>query len=112
MLMKLAPCHAGTGGEPNVAEKEQRGDRDEGFSIPIDWSISIDDEGRATVDDAPGRITAESDSKQGSIPGQGRLPQLPSADKKGKQDGGEPISPHRAHDIDLLHMSIVKGAAQ
>ena len=110
--MVLASCHADTGGKPNVAEKEQRGDRAEGFSIPIDWSISIDDEGRATVEDAPGRITADSDSKQGSTPRQGRLPQLPSADKKGKQDGGEPISPHRAHSIDLLQMSIVKGVCQ
>ncbi len=55
----------------------------------MDWSITIDDEGRATVDDAPGRITSGTDEKHGSEGGQGcRLPSAP-ADKEGKQNGGK-----------------------
>ena len=63
--------------------------RAEGFSIPVDWGISIDDEGHATVDDASGRITADTDSKHGGKDGDGgRLPDAP-ANRETKENGGE-----------------------
>ena len=70
-------------------EQGRKGTRAEGFSIPVDWNISIDDEGHATVDDASGRITADTDSNHGSKEGDsGRLPGLP-ADREKKEDGGK-----------------------
>ena len=71
----------------SVTEQGQEGASAEGFSIPVDWSISIDDAGHATVDDAPGRITA--DSKHDTTGGENsRLPNLP-ADKEKKQNGNK-----------------------
>ena len=70
-------------------EQGQKSAKAEGFSIPVDWSITIDDEGHATVDDAPGRVVAGTDEKHGSEGGQSsRMPNAP-ADGEGKQNGGK-----------------------
>lgn len=82
-----------------VTGQGQEGASAEGFSIPVDWSISIDDAGHATVDDAPGRIA--SDSKHDSEGGQnGRLHKLP-ADKEKKRNGskGDPPLTHQRAQI-------------
>ena len=60
----------------------------EGFSIPVDWSISIDDEGYATVDDRHGRMTAG--DEQDAAAGQGTV--LAGAKRSvGKPEDGEPV---------------------
>ena len=66
--------------------------RAEDFSIPIDWSISIDDEGRATVDEGPGRIMAGSKNKQGKASGQNSAPPQTPAGKDKKQDEGDQLT--------------------
>ena len=62
----------------------------EGVSIPVDWSISIDDEGRATVDDRQGRIAAGAGDEQGAAAGQGAV--LAGAKRSGgRPEDGEPV---------------------
>ena len=64
----------------------------EDSSIPIDWSISIDDEGNATVDEGPGRIVAGSDNKQGKASSQDSAPPQTPAGIAKKQDEGEQLT--------------------
>ncbi len=58
----------------------------EDFSIPIDWNISIDDEGRTTVDEGPGMITAGGNNKQGKASGQNSA-QSETPEGKDKKQG-------------------------
>ena len=61
-----------------------------GSSIPIEWSISIDDEGHATVDDRQGRMTAGAGDEQGAAAGQGAV--LAGAKRKGERpEDGEAV---------------------
>ena len=85
----------------SVTEQGQEGASAEGFSIPVDWSISIDDAGHATVEDAPGRITAA--SKHDSAGGEhGRLPNFPDKEKRQNGNKGDRLLTHQRAQIACL----------
>ncbi|CAK0784857.1 hypothetical protein CVIRNUC_008062 [Coccomyxa viridis] len=60
----------------------------EGFSIPIEWNISIDDEGHATVDNRQGRMTGSAGGEQGAAASLGAV--LPGVKRKeGRPEDGK-----------------------
>jgi hypothetical protein len=86
--VRSAACTEGVWNAGTVPRRHHAED----FGIPIDWSISIDDEGHATVDEGPGKIVAGSKNKQGKASSQDSAPPQTPAGKDKKQDEGEQLT--------------------